>query len=138
MNDERLILEIFTPDQEIISKEVDYCTAPGFEGEFGVLPGHAPFFTKIKTGVIKFSENNKNYHFVISKGLSEVTEKKVTILTDKAISLDKIDLEKVEKEKQEAEDRLKGLNPDDKEYVKIKEDMDWALACMEALKEGVK
>jgi len=138
MDDERLILEIFTPDQEIMSKEVEYCTAPGFKGEFGVLPGHAPFFTKIKTGVIKFSENNKNYHFVISKGLSEVTEKKVTILTDKAISLDKIDLEKVEKEKQEAEDRLKGLNPDDKEYVKIKEDMDWALACMEALKEGGK
>ena len=133
-----MILEIFTPDQKILSKEIEECTAPGFEGEFGVLPDHAPYFVKIKTGRVKFNEKGEENYLVVSKGFSEVTGEKVTILTERVVFSSKIDFEKINKEKNEAEEKIKGLLQEDEEYEKTIEDLNWAIACIEVAKEGGK
>ena len=44
-----LTLNIVTPDQSF-AHEVDEVSLPGSEGDFGVLPGHTPFFTALRTG----------------------------------------------------------------------------------------
>ena len=41
----KILLEIVTPERALIKEWVDEVTAPGTEGEFGVLPGHTPFLT---------------------------------------------------------------------------------------------
>ena len=48
----KLTLNIVSPDQSI-SQEVDEVSLPGSEGDFGVLPGHTPFFTSLRTGAGK-------------------------------------------------------------------------------------
>ena len=45
----KLTLHIVSPDTSI-SQEVDYVSLPGVEGDFGVLPGHTPFFTTLRPG----------------------------------------------------------------------------------------
>ena len=45
----KLTLHIVSPDTSI-SHEVDEVSLPGSEGDFGVLPGHTPFFTALRTG----------------------------------------------------------------------------------------
>ena len=40
---EKMRLEIVTPYSRVLDMEVDEVTATGKIGEFGVLPGHAPF-----------------------------------------------------------------------------------------------
>ena len=40
---EKMKLEIVTPYKKVVETEVEEVTATGKLGEFGVLPGHAPF-----------------------------------------------------------------------------------------------
>ena len=47
----KLTLHIVSPDTSI-SQEVDEVSMPGFEGDFGVLPGHTPFFTTLRPGTM--------------------------------------------------------------------------------------
>ena len=51
---EKILLEIVTPEKKVLSEQVDIVVAPGEEGEFGVLPNHIPFLTKIKVGELRF------------------------------------------------------------------------------------
>ena len=46
----KILLEVVTPEHLLLSKQVDEVIAPGAEGEFGVLPGHAPFISMLKIG----------------------------------------------------------------------------------------
>ena len=39
----KLLLEVVTPDKLLVSEYVDQVSAPGAEGDFGVLPGHCHF-----------------------------------------------------------------------------------------------
>ena len=43
-------LEIVTTEEIVFSEEVDIVVAPGSEGQLGILPGHAPLITSIKSG----------------------------------------------------------------------------------------
>ena len=45
----KILLEVVTPDHLLLSQEVDYVSAPGSEGDFGVLPGHCHFLTSVST-----------------------------------------------------------------------------------------
>ena len=38
-----LHLDVITPDKQILSEDADYVSVPGYEGEFGVLPGHIAY-----------------------------------------------------------------------------------------------
>ena len=38
-----MLLELATPTRQLVSEEVDEVVAPGSEGYFGVLPGHAAY-----------------------------------------------------------------------------------------------
>ena len=39
----KLRLQITTPQKPVLDKEVDFVVLPAYEGEMGVLPGHAPY-----------------------------------------------------------------------------------------------
>jgi F-type H+-transporting ATPase subunit epsilon len=41
MDNNRLFLELVSPERGYISEEVDEIYAPGSEGDLGILPGHA-------------------------------------------------------------------------------------------------
>ena len=50
---ETLQFELVSPEKLLFSKPVAMVTVPGGEGEYGVLPGHAPMITTVKPGVIE-------------------------------------------------------------------------------------
>ena len=43
-------LEIITAERRVFSDEVDMVIAPGFDGQLGILPKHAPLMTMLKPG----------------------------------------------------------------------------------------
>ena len=45
--------ELVSPERLVLSADVDQVDLPGTEGDFGVLAGHAPFISMLKTGVIR-------------------------------------------------------------------------------------
>ena len=103
---ETLTLDIVTPYGHIFTEEVDEVLAPGSEGEFGVLPDHAPFLTTLKIGILTYKKGSVTGHFFVNWGYAEVGPDKVTILADSAERSDEIDPERAKEALKRAEERL--------------------------------
>ena len=74
---------------------------PGTEGNFGVLPGHAPLISSIRPGTIDVYEGQTVTRriFVVS-GIAEVTPERCTVLADEALPPDELDRGTIEAELQ--------------------------------------
>ena len=107
MAEGKILLEIVTPQGLVFSEEVDEVTAPGSEGEFGVLPGHVPFVTTLKIGILTCKKGNESKFFFVNWGYAEVGHEKVMILADSAEKSEEIDLERAIAARKRAEERLK-------------------------------
>lgn len=103
----KLILEIVTPYGLIISEEVDEVVCAGSEGEFGVLPGHVPFFTTLKIGMLSYRKGTATKYFFVNWGYAEVGPDKVLVLADSAEKSEEIDVERAKTAMKRAEERLK-------------------------------
>src|SRR5512135_1811080 len=107
MAEGKLLLEIVTPQGLVFSEEVDEVTATGSEGEFGVLPGHVPFVTTLKIGMLACKKGSESKYFFVNWGYAEVGAEKVMILADSAERSEDIDIERAIAAKKRAEERLK-------------------------------
>lgn len=103
----KLRLEIVTPYGLVLSDEVNEITAAGTEGEFGVLPGHVPFVTTLKIGMLTIKKDNKIEYVFVNSGYAEVLPDKVVILADSAEKAEDIDVERARAAMKRAEERLK-------------------------------
>ena len=54
---EKLHFSLVSPEREVYVGEVDQVDAPGSEGDFGVLAGHAPFMTALREGFVTDNGN---------------------------------------------------------------------------------
>jgi len=100
-------LEVVTPEKIVVSEEVQIVASPGSLGEFGVLIGHTPFLTTLKTGIIHYTDANGKEHYVfVSGGFAEALPDKVTILAESAERRGEIDLERAKESLARAEKRL--------------------------------
>lgn len=102
-----IVLEVVTPEKNVVSEEVQIVVAPGDLGEFGVLTGHTPFMTTLKSGTVRYTDAQGTEHCVfVSSGFAEALPDKVTILAESAERRCDIDLERAMQAKARAEDRL--------------------------------
>jgi len=113
---EKLKLELVTPYKRLLTEEVDEITATGTLGEFGVLPGHAPYLTSMKVGEFSYKVDNKVFHLAVNWGYFEVENDIVTVLVETAERADEIDLERARAALGRAEEKLKHLTPEDKDF----------------------
>jgi F-type H+-transporting ATPase subunit epsilon len=105
----KLKLEIVTPYGLILSEDVDEVTCTGSEGDFGVLPGHVPFFTTLKVGMIIYKKGNTTKYVFVNWGYAEVSSERVMILADSAEKSEDIDVERAKAAMKRAEERLKKI-----------------------------
>ncbi len=113
---EKLKIELVTPYKKVLSEEVDEITASGALGEFGILPGHAPFLSSLKIGELSYKKDSSTFHLAVNWGYFEVAEDKVTVLVETAERADEIDLERAKIAMGLAEEELKKLTPEDKNF----------------------
>ena len=100
-------LEVVTPEKIVVSEEVQIVASPGSLGEFGVLIGHTPFLTALKTGILRYIDANGKEHYVfVSGGFAEALPDKVTVLAESAERSNDIDLERAKESLARAEKRL--------------------------------
>ena len=105
-----LLLDIVTPEKKFFSGEVDNVYLPGTEGELGILPGHVPLVTGIEPGELRYAVNGQVEELAIGAGFLEVSQEKVTVLTDLAVTDTEIDEAKVEEAMQRAEESLSKID----------------------------
>ncbi|MEW6323786.1 MAG: ATP synthase F1 subunit epsilon [Nitrospirota bacterium] len=85
MAEHTLQLDIATPEQLLVSQAVEMVTAPGSEGEFGVLPGHCLFLSSLREGAVRYQLNGQTTVLNISGGFAHVANDHVIILADSVL-----------------------------------------------------
>ena len=104
---ENIRLEVVTPDKEVVNDLAQIVMAPGSLGEFGVLSGHTPFMTSLKTGAIHYrDQDGKDQYVFVSGGFAEALPDKVTVLAESAEKMEDIDPERAKTAMERAEKRL--------------------------------
>ena len=107
------LLEIVTPERKVFSGEVENVYLPGSEGELGALPGHAPLVTGVSPGELRYTVDGKLEELAVGSGFAEVTQEKITILADLAVTDSEIDEKKVEEAMKRAEESLAKIDSSD-------------------------
>ncbi|MEC4680229.1 MAG: F0F1 ATP synthase subunit epsilon [Nitrospirota bacterium] len=116
----KILLEVVTPDHRLLSQEVDYVSAPGSEGDFGVLPGHCHFLTTLRIGELQYRIGEHTEFMSVLWGFAEVTPTKVTILAEIAEKAEDINVDHAEEAVQKAEERLeRGGLPSEVEEARV-------------------
>ena len=113
---EKLKLEMVTPYKRVLSVEVDEVTAPGAIGEFGVLPDHTSLLTTLKVGELTYKKDGETFHVAVNWGYVEVEDNVMTVLVETAEAADQIDVERAKAALSRAEEALKKLTSEDKEF----------------------
>jgi len=135
---DKLKLELVTPYKKVLTEEVDEITATGALGEFGILPGHAPFLTSLKIGEFSYKAGGVVQHLAVNWGYFEVEDDKVTVLVETAEKADEIDLQRAKAALGRAEEALKKLTPEDKDFRVYEAALERAMIRMQVAGKGVR
>lgn len=95
MVDEKFHFSLVSPEKELYSGDVDHVIAPGVEGEFGVLPNHAPFMTTLKPGKVRIIIEDEILQYAVRGGFADVTPDGFTLLAEESEALRDLDSDEV-------------------------------------------
>lgn len=112
-----IALSVVTPTGSVVDTTVGMVTLPGIEGDFGIMPGHTPFFTTVKPGVLYYDEGGMPKALSISAGYVEVAQDKVIVLARTCEQKDEIDEARANKAKTTAEEKLASAGLEDDERI---------------------
>ena len=117
---ENIRLEVVTPEKSVVSESAQIVMAPGSLGEFGVLVGHTPFLTTLKTGALKYKdESGRERYIFVSSGFAEALPDRVTVLAESAERRKDIDVQRAKSAAERAEQRLQSGGKD-VDYIRAK------------------
>lgn len=142
--DQRLQLEIVTPEEPVLSEEATEVILPGEVGEVGILPGHVPLITSLKTGAMRVHENGLTKKLFVDGGFAEVLDNTINVLAERCEFAEDIDVEEaksnLESLQQELEDleeqKANGQDIDEDELEDTKEQIRRAKARITVATDG--
>ena len=116
----KFLLEVVSPEKLLFSEYVNQVSAPGTDGDFGVLPGHCHFLTTLRIGELQYWIGEETQYMSVLWGFAEVTPTKVTILAEIAEKAEDIDVERARAAVAKAEEHLeRGGIPSEVEEAKV-------------------
>lgn len=105
----KLQLLIVSAERALVNETVDEVEIPGFDGYFGVLPGHTPLLAVLQVGELWYRQGSEKHYLAIAFGFAEVQPDRVTILAQFAEKADEIDLARAEAARTRAQERVTNL-----------------------------
>lgn len=111
---DRLHFELVSPEKLVLSKQVDMVVVPGTEGDFGVLSGHAPVVSTLRTGILEVMDaDGEDAKILVVGGFAEVNPEGLTVLAEEAIPLDEVDCASLEADLKDLEEDIQDAKSDD-------------------------
>jgi F-type H+-transporting ATPase subunit epsilon len=102
-----LNFELVAPERLLFSGAVAQVIVPGLEGEFTVLPLHAPVLSTLKPGVLTVTAfNGESERIFVRGGFAEVNPAGLTVLAEEAIPLAELSADRLAEQLRNAEDDL--------------------------------
>ncbi|MCD4829497.1 MAG: F0F1 ATP synthase subunit epsilon [Candidatus Cloacimonetes bacterium] len=129
----KIKLEVRKPEGQVVKAEFDQVIVPGIEGDFGVLPGHTPFITRLRPGILTCIDNTVETRWAIHDGFVTVEADMVLIACEIAEKSDDIDAERAREAHKRAEKRLR-VKQDDTDFRRAEMALHRAVARLGSLK----
>jgi F-type H+-transporting ATPase subunit epsilon len=129
-------LEIVTPDRQVVHDLVESVTIPGKGGYLGILPGHAPLLSELRTGEVVYTRDGTKHYLAVSWGFAEVLPSRVIILVQTAERAEEIDLARAAQALERAEERLKEFTDPTIDAERAREAYQRALARLQAARRS--
>ncbi len=129
-----LRLEIVSPERLLMDAQAAMVVVPGTDGDFGVLPNHAPMMSTIRPGVIDVvaSDGDDAQRFFVKGGLAQISPEGLTILAEEVLSLDEQNAHDLEEKIASTRASLDGAK-DDIERAQFEKELTWMVALSEAI-----
>lgn len=97
--------ELVSPARLVFSEEASQVVVPGLEGDFTMLPGHSPFMTTVRPGVVEVtSAAGKVAKIFVRGGFADASPAGLTILAEQAIPVEELKADVIAKEIKDAEE----------------------------------
>ena len=133
MADNKVAFELVAPERLLASIEADMVVIPGADGDFGVLPAHAPLMSLLRPGVISVYQGDRvDRRLFVDGGFAEVNERGCIVLAERAEPLEDIPLDAARQQLRDAEEDLGGAKSDAE-----RESLERAVAIARARVEAV-
>ena len=102
-------LQVVTPESEIFNAPVESIQAPGMEGSFGVLAGHAPMVAALEPGLVRISDaEGRELRLFVGGGFFQVSNNVAQLLADSAEFATDINADRARQAEERALNRLAG------------------------------
>ncbi len=111
---DKVAFELVSPERLVFSADVDMVVVPGSEGDFGVLPGHAPLISSLRPGIVEVHDEGKAPERIfVSGGFAEVARTRCVVLADDAVPVAELDRAGLEQRLQYAREDLEDAESDE-------------------------
>jgi F-type H+-transporting ATPase subunit epsilon len=97
-----LQVELVAADRTVWSGEATMVIARTVEGDVGVLKDHAPLLSLLAEAVVEITADDETVVAAVDGGFISVAHNRVSILSERALLADEIDVKAVEAELEEA------------------------------------
>jgi F-type H+-transporting ATPase subunit epsilon len=114
----------------ILDAPVQSVTAPGVEGQFTVLAGHAPLVAELEIGEMRYRDEEGDEHILaLHGGFLQVARDRTTLLADAAERPEDLDIDRAQRalEKAREDQRTLALRFNEAEIARIRKDLDRAM-----------
>lgn len=121
-----LRFELVSPEKRLIGENVAMVVLPGTEGNFGVLPGHAPFISSMRAGVIDVCANDVKditRRIFVSGGLVEAGPERCTVLAEDAVPFEEVSKAAFAEQRRSLEERI-GVVEKEEDREKMQAEID--------------
>jgi F-type H+-transporting ATPase subunit epsilon len=129
---DKLNFALVSPERELFHGEVDQVVVPGVEGEFGVLPNHAPVISMIRPGALRIFDGADERRIFVNGGFADVTPAGLTVLAEDAVDLAEVDAARLEQDLKDAAEDVRDAKDEVRRLAAEK-----ALARFQALKAAM-
>jgi len=107
-------VEVLSPSRILAKVTASGLQVPGYLGQLGILPGHAPMITELGVGILRVDKADKSppLHFFIAGGYLEISNDHAKVLVDVVEKPEEIDRARVEQARARAMGRLTDTKSD--------------------------
>jgi len=87
---------VVTPEQTSLEQTAEFVALPLYDGEIGIGSDHAPLIGRLGYGEMRLKTGNQTVSYYVDGGFVQVAGNVVSVLTNRAIAADKLELKKAE------------------------------------------
>lgn len=81
---QRLSVALITPESTVYEGDADMVVVPAWDGEVGILRGHAPMMALLGEGEMRVTRDGAEERFFVSGGFVQVADDVVSVMSESA------------------------------------------------------